>query len=158
VASAGDLRVCISNEDFGRAEPDQIRRIVHDLGGPAVHVVAVARRLDQFLPSQWQERVKAGDARAYEDWLRVVVDRLDEPADWDQRAPGFEWDRTNVLYAHDPLALARRWVDEVGSDRFTLVVSDSRDRRLIPDTFEQLLGLPVGTLVPNPNQSNRGLA
>ena len=49
VADAGDQRVCVSNEDFGRATPQQIKRLVRDLGGEAVHVVAVARRLDVLL-------------------------------------------------------------------------------------------------------------
>src|SRR5688572_11528593 len=58
VRNAGAVRVCISNEDFGRADDAQRRRIIEDLGGDRAHVVAVARRLDSYLPSQWQERVK----------------------------------------------------------------------------------------------------
>ena len=53
VRAASDHRVCISTEDFGSASPEQAARIVGDLGGDRVHVVAVARRLDKLLPSQW---------------------------------------------------------------------------------------------------------
>ncbi len=148
VSDAGDQRVCVSNEDFGRATPQQIKRLVRDLGGDAVHVVAVARRLDRYLPSQWQERVKAGDRRGYDDWLKVVLDSTDDE---------FAWDRKNVWFSHDVGELVARWTDVVGEDRFTLILSDESDRELLPHAFEDLLGLPGGTLKPNPSRSNRGL-
>ncbi len=149
VADAGERRVCVSNEDFGRATAEQASRIVDDLGGDRVHVVAVARRLDRYLPSQWQERVKAGDRRGFEDWLRVVLD-LDNP--------DYSWDRLNVWHAHDLASLVGRWVDVVGPERFTLIASDEQDRALLPHAFEDLLGLPQDTLKPNPQRSNRGLS
>ncbi len=149
VADAGDQRVCVSNEDFGRATPQQITRLVRDLGGDAVHVVAVARRLDRYLPSQWQERVKAGDRRSYDDWLRVVLDTVDDE---------FAWDRKNVWFSHDVGELVSRWTEVVGDDRFTLILSDENDRELLPRSFEDLLGIPAGTLKPNPSRSNRGLS
>ncbi|MCW2792129.1 MAG: hypothetical protein JWO76_1227, partial [Nocardioides sp.] len=149
VAEAGEQRVCISNEDFGRATRPQIRTMVDAFGADRVHVVAVARRLDRYLPSQWQERVKAGDRRTFDDWLRVVLDRDSEE---------FDWDRQNVWFAHDTAQLVKRWVKVVGEDRFTLIVGDEADRQLLPATFEGLLGLPAGTLRPNPSRSNRGLS
>lgn len=156
ISSAGSLRVCLSNEDLGRAEPEQIRRIVSDLGGPDdLHVVAVARRFDRYLPSQWQERVKAGERAGYDAWLRMVLDRLGESADWGDGSP---WERVNVQYAHDPVALASRWIDVVGPERFTLVVSDESDRGFLLRVFEQLLGLPPITLVPPAKGSNQSLA
>jgi hypothetical protein len=148
VAEAGEQRVCISNEDFGRAERSQIRKLVEGFGPERVHVVAVARRLDSYLPSQWQERVKAGERRSFEEWLRVVLDRS---------SGQFDWDRNNVWHAHDTQRLVERWVATVGEDRFTLIVSDESDRQLLPRTFEGLLGLPHGALRPNPARSNRGL-
>ncbi|MFC4783165.1 hypothetical protein ACT8ZV_01725 [Nocardioides sp. MAHUQ-72] len=157
VAAAGDQRVCISNEDFGRATPKQIRRIVGELTGDDAHVVAVARRLDRYLPSQWQERVKAGDSRSYDEWLRVVLEPQVGDYSWDRRDPEYSWDRTNVWYAHDTEALVRRWTDVIGPDRFTLIVSDDRDRQLLPTTFERMLGLPAGTLQLFPDRSNRSL-
>ncbi|MBD8870865.1 hypothetical protein [Nocardioides donggukensis] len=149
VEAAGGSRVCISNEDFGRARPQEIRRVVDDLGGDAVHVVAVARRLDRYLPSQWQERVKAGERRSYAEWLRVVLDR--ESEEWD-------WDRHNVWHAHDTAQLVRRWVDVVGPERFTLIVADESDRMMLHRTFEGLLGLPTGTLENHADRSNRSLS
>lgn len=154
---AGDQRVCISNEDFGRAEPDQIRRIVDGLGGEEPHVVAVARRLDKLLPSLWQQRVKAGSPLGFEDWLQIVLDRPGEPSAWDDTAPSEHTERTNVWYPHDTAASVRRWADAVGLDRITLIVSDDSDRELLPRTFERMLGLPDGLLALHPDQSNQSL-
>jgi hypothetical protein len=148
VAAAGEQRVCISNEDFGRAKKPQVGELVDAFGPDRVHVVAVARRLDSYLPSQWQERVKAGERRPFEEWLRVVLDRS---------TGQFDWDRNNVWHAHDTKRLVERWVEVVGKDRFTLIVSDESDRRLLPRTFEDMLGLPRETLRPDPARSNRGL-
>lgn len=148
VETAPAARVCVSNEDFGRATPRQVGRVVGDLGGERVHVLAVARNLDSYLPSQWQERVKAGDERTYEAWLRTVLDTSGQP----------NWDRRNVWYSHDIRALVERWISVVDPDRFTLVVGDESDRRQLPRTFERMLGLPDGFVVPNPSRSNRGLS
>ncbi|MBB6627435.1 hypothetical protein H5V45_08885 [Nocardioides sp. KIGAM211] len=147
VTTAGRRRVCVSNEDFGRAFPQQVERIVSDFGRDQVHVISVARRLDRYLPSQWQERVKAGERRTFEEWLRLVL------------APektGWEW--RNVWFGHDIGSLVGRWTAEVPPERYTLVLSDETDRELIPNTFEDMLGLPRHTLKPDPARSNRGLA
>lgn len=146
VRLAGDLRVCVSNEDFGKADEASARRIVHDLGGDSVHVVAVARRLDRYLPSQWQERVKAGETRDYSEWLSLVLG--DETWRWNYR---------NTWQAHDVAALVRRWTDIVGPDRMTLIVSDDSDRMRIPREFEAMLGLPRDFLQVDPQRSNRSL-
>ncbi|HEX4685934.1 MAG TPA: hypothetical protein VH228_04070 [Nocardioides sp.] len=141
-------RVCISNEDFARATPDQVERLVADLGGERVRVVSVVRRLDRYLPSQWQERVKAGDEREYDEWLGIVLDTASTQPDWDRR---------NVWYSHDVKALVERWLTVVPPEHYTVVVSDETDRSVIPRAFEALLGLPEGFVVPDPSRSNRGL-
>jgi len=58
---AWDGSVVISNELLGGATPEQCRRVVDTLAGPAareVHVVFTARDLARQLPSDWQEQVK----------------------------------------------------------------------------------------------------
>lgn len=140
-------RVLVSNEDFGRATDEQARRIVSDLGGENPHVVMVARRLDRYLPSQWQERVKAADRRTFEQWLRVVLRDLGGPVGWDKNEPGYAWERSNVWYAHDPVLQVQRWARLVGEENVTLIISDDSDHSLVPRTFEALLGLPESTLL-----------
>jgi len=149
VAASEADRVVVSNEDFSRANPAQIPRILDAFGGPdRIRVVLAARRLDLFLPSQWQERIKAGDERPYDEWLRTVLDRVsDEPS----------WDRRNVWRSHDLEVLVNRWAAHIDVDRITVVMLDESDRRRLPAAFEKLLGLPADTLRPIPTRSNRGL-
>jgi hypothetical protein len=149
VAAAEAPRVCVSNEDFGRATKPLAARIIEDLGGDRVHVVSVVRRLDRYLPSQWQERVKAGEERTYDEWLRVVLDTED---------PEHDWDRRNVWFSHDVRALVERWLTVVAPDHYTLVIGDEADHTVVPHAFEILLGLPEGFVVPDPGRSNRGLS
>ena len=139
VRAAADQRVCVSTEDFGSAGPPRIARIVEDLGGSRVHVVAVARRLDRLLPSQWQERVKSHDTITFDDWLRRVLG-----SDSDDREHRRFW------ASHDLVATADRWAPYVGRDRFTLLVADESDRDVVPRAFERMLGLPEGLLVLPP--------
>lgn len=146
VRVAGERRVCVSNEDFARATPAQAREIVDSLGGDRVHVVSVVRRLDRYLPSHWQERVKAREVRSYDEWLRLVLSETDT---------GWQW--RNVWHAHRVEDAVRRWTDIVGSDRMTLVVADESDHDLLPRTFEELLGLPAGLLELEAGRSNRSL-
>jgi hypothetical protein len=148
VRDAGAARVCVSNEDFARARAPQIDRIVTDLGGDHAHVVAVARRLDRFLPSQWQEQIKSGVTRPFDKWLRVVLAEEDNG----QHA------RWNVWMGHDVEALVLRWLEFLPPDRFTLIIADENDHSLLPRTFESMLGLPAGILRANPKRSNRGLS
>jgi hypothetical protein len=146
VRDAGRVRVCVSDENFARAEKPLVERIVRELGGPDVHVVAVARRLDRFLPSQWQERVKAGVQASYETWLeRVLGDNAN-------------WERWNLWQGHDIAGLVDRWVEFVGPDRFTLVIADEGDRLQLFRIFSAMLGLPEGTLMPDPQRSNESLS
>jgi hypothetical protein len=149
VEAAGDLRVCVSNEDFGRATDEQIKLLVSGLGGSRVHMVTVARRLDRYLPSQWQESVKAGETRNYPEWLRCVLD-VDNP----EPDPA----RQNVWFSHDTSQLVRRWAHVIGLDRVTVIASNELDHSQQARTFEQLLALPSGILKPHVQRSNRGLS
>lgn len=147
VANAGPLRVCISNEDFARAEPETVARIVEDLGGERVHVVAVTRRLDRFLPSQWQERVKGGVPLSFDDWLRVVLAEQDDGS----------FERWNVWMGHDTERLVNRWLEHVRPENLTLVIADERDPAQLMRVFESMLGLPEGLLRVRSDRSNQSL-
>jgi len=135
VTQPGDRRVCVSHEAFGRATPAQVERIVGELGGDRPHVLAVVRRYDSYLPSQWQQRVKAGELRSYEEWLRVVLDGGPETYAW-----------RNVWMPHDTVELVGRWAARVGAENITLLIGDEDHRALLPDVFERLLALPPGAL------------
>ncbi|MDP3968862.1 MAG: hypothetical protein Q8Q02_11325 [Nocardioides sp.] len=73
VRSAATMRVCVSTEDFAKADLAGARTVVRDLGQDHPHVVAVAKRLDRLLPSQWQQRVKMRlSTLTWEEWLSRV--------------------------------------------------------------------------------------
>ena len=146
VAGTDAHRVIVSNEDFARATPEAARRVVEGLGGDRAHVLLVARRLDRLLPSQWQERIKALQVVAYDDWLRLMLAAPDDP-------PGMR-----NPWISDLGGLVQRWTDVVGVDRFTLVVGDELDHGRVPAVVESMLGLSAGLLTPDPDRSNRGLS
>lgn len=146
VRAAGDQRVLVSNEDLGRADAQQAGRVVEGLGGTQVHVVVVARPIERYLPSQWQQRVRSGERRRYDDWLRVVLDE-----DCESR------ECRNVWQAHDFAGLLDRWGAQVGPDRLTVIAGDDRDRELLPRTFEAMLGLPGRSLEVEGVSTNTGL-
>lgn len=149
VRSADEPRVVVSTEDFGRIPPDVCRRVVDDLGADRLHVLAVVRRLDKLLPSQWQQRAQSFRTVTYEEYLRSV---LGEDDDRDRRA---------FWASHDVEAQARRWAGLLPEGRVTLLVAREGDRGLLPRTFERLLGLPEGFLDPsqrsNPSLSLNGI-
>lgn len=147
VRDAGDVRVCVSDENFGQAEAPIVSRIVSELGGPEAHVVAVVRRLDKALPSLWQERVKSGHAGDFESWLRRILG--DDSADRE---------RWTFWQGHDVRSLADRWTQFVEPERFTLVVADEGDREQLFRVFGEMLGLTAGTLRPSPTRSNVSLS
>ncbi len=136
VAACTQPRVLVSNEDFARADDAAAARIVAGLGGERPHVVAVVRRIDRYLPSVYQELVKAGSVTGYEDWLRLVLaDSTPHPG-----MARLTWDPMDLA------TLVPRWAGLVGAENLTLVVADDTDRALVPDVFCGLLGLPEGFL------------
>jgi hypothetical protein len=142
----GDVRVCVSNETFARADDAAVERIVHDLGADRIHLVHVVRRLDRLLPSSWQERIKAKLTLTYAEWLKVI---LAEPSD------RFDW--TSFWQSQDLRTFLERWQRLLPPDRITLICADETNRTLLPGTFESLLDLPRGLLDSDPTKSNRGL-
>ncbi|MFP5335958.1 MAG: hypothetical protein ACLGIV_11680 [Actinomycetes bacterium] len=145
-ASSAD-RVCISSEGFAAAEPSAVEKLVRDLGEDRVHVVLSARRLDRLLPSAWQQRVQGShERRSYDMWLRKVLDG--DP----MRGPHRKFWRN-----HDLEVLLRRWTAALPPERVLVMVVDEDDRSAQLRTFEQLLGLPAGLLVPGPRE-NRSLS
>lgn len=139
-------RICVSNEDFGRADDAAIERILAGTGADRTHLVYVARRLDKLLPSHWQERVKSRMTLSYEEFLHHVLD--DPDRDWEAR---MMWE------SHDVGTIIDRWAQHLDRDRITVIVSDEADRRFIPNTFEALLGLSEDTLRPGDTRSNTSL-
>ncbi|QUW85104.1 hypothetical protein SMIR_25480 [Streptomyces mirabilis] len=153
VHATGRRTSVVSSEFFADAPDDEaIARIVDDLGRGQgrdqgrVHVLVTLRPLWKIMPSQWQQYVQNGLRMGYEDWLEHMLRR----APYEKPNPSF-WRR----HRHD--RLVERWVRVVGAENVTVVVVDDRDRDGLMRTFESLLGLPDGLLVPVPDTANRSL-
>lgn len=146
VRSSPADRACISSEGFAAADPASVEKLVQDLGADRVHVVMAARRLDTLLPSAWQQRVQGSHERhTYDAWLHEVLHG--DP----DRGP-----RRKFWRNHDLDAMLRRWTAALPPERVLVLVVDEDDRSAQLRTFEQLLGLPTGLLVPGPRE-NRSL-
>jgi hypothetical protein len=97
--------------------------------------------------STWQQVLRQGYPVTLDYWLERNFRRAEAAADPD----GF-WSFA------DASVLVKRWSEVVSTDRITVIALNESDRRLLPTTFEQLLGLPAGLLADvRPPDANRGL-
>lgn len=146
VAGAGDRRVVVSTEFFADGGDEAAHRVVNELGGSRVHVVVTLRPLAKILPSQWQQYVQNGLRTPYDKWL----DHIFNQPPYSHPTPTF-WGR----HRHD--RLVERWAAAAGPDHVTVVVADESDPQMLLRTFESLVGLPSGLLVPEHRMANRSL-
>ena len=152
VQAAPDERVVVSSEFFADGTPGVAERVVDDLGRDRVHVVVTLRPLARILPSQWQQYVQNGLLVSWADWLdRTLAKAYNGDAFEEIRPTPSFWNR----HAHGDLVA--RWAKVVGPENITVVVLDESDHGMLFRTFESLLGVPVGTLSPDPDLTNRSL-
>jgi hypothetical protein len=144
--AAADKRVIVSSEYFDECNDDMARKVVEDLGTDRVHVAVTLRPLAKIIPSAWQQYVRNGLRRPYDEWLDGML--LKPP--FDKPTPSF-WRR----HHHD--VLVERWVKILGPDRVVVVVLDESDPDSLMRTFERFVGLPDGMLVPEADGDNRSL-
>ncbi len=133
-ASSAD-QVVVSSEFYSDAVDERIPAIIDDLGRDRVHVVVTLRSLTRILPSQWQQYIQNRFVISYDDWLHEMLRNTEHT----KVTPTF-WRR----HRHD--RLIQRWADEVGPDRFSVVVVDERDKSMLTSSFERLLAVEPGTL------------
>jgi hypothetical protein len=144
IGAAGNRRVMVSSEFLAGADDAAARRVVGDLG-PRVHIAVTLRPLAKILPSQWQQYMQNGYCMPYLDWLEGILS--DPPR---TPTPGF-WRR----HRHDELIA--RWAAAAGRENLTVIVADESDRLMLLRTFQAMLGLPDGVLVPEAGVANRSL-
>lgn len=143
--ASGD-RFVISSERFAAASDDAIPTIVAGLGGKRVHVIVTLRPLAKILPSQWQQYVQNGVRLTYAEWLHHVFED-----------PPFTQPTGDFWVRHSHGELVRRWSAAVGTKNITVIVVDDEDHDMLTRSFETLLDLPSGFLVPETNRTNRSL-
>ena len=136
-------RRILSNEDLSRGSDEVVERIVRDVGADDIHLVYVARRFDQLLPSHWQERLKARMTLSFDQFLRAVLEG-------DQKS----WEWRLMWECQFPDQVLASWGRFVPPERTTVIVLEG-DHDLLPRAFEQLLDLPAGLLVAPDLMNNR---
>lgn len=141
-------RVVISSESFVFARGESLDRIVSDLGAERMHAIFTLRPFSKLLSSSYQQYLKYGLAMPYEEWLENVF-----------AAPPACPPSPNFWRRNDHAKVIGRWVDRLGPEHVTLLILDESDRRGLFRSFEALLGLPDGLLVPDPEigASNRSM-
>lgn len=146
VDAAADRRVVVSSEFFADGDDEAAHRVVDDMGGSRTHVVVTLRPLTRILSSQWQQYIQNGLRTPYDKWLKDMFDR----PPYSHPTPTF-WGR----HRHD--RLVERWAAAAGPERVTVVVADESDPLMLLRTFESLVGLPSGFLMPEQEVTNRSL-
>ena len=146
VAAASDQRVIVSSEVFCEADEETARKVVAELGGPRVHVLVTLRPLGKIMPSAWQQYVRNGLTTSFDGWLDGMLNK-----------PPYTKPTTTFWKRHRHDALVERWASIVGPQNLTVVVLDESDRSMLMRTFEQLVGLPSGLLIPEGGRTNRSL-
>ncbi|QIX28187.1 hypothetical protein ncot_17515 [Nocardioides sp. JQ2195] len=145
-------QIVVSSEFYSDAPAERISHILEALGAERVQVVVTLRPLVRIVASQWQQYMQNRPGVQYDDdlgyvgWLRAILDHPESR----QITPTF-WRR------HDHARLIERWASVVGPERITVVVVDDSDRQGLLRSFEHLLGLTEGTLVPRKSGTNRSL-
>ena len=137
--------VVLSSEFFCEADDEHARAIVDALDADLVHVVITLRPLVNMISSQWQQYIQNRAATSYDAWLTGILSTPPSTT-----TPSF-WQR----HRHDELV--RRWAGVVGPERVTVIVLDEQDHGMLLRSFEDLLGIPHGTLVAHNVHANRSL-
>ena len=124
-------RILISNELIAVADEAVVRRFRDELG-PRTHVVFTVRSFASILPSLWQQYVKTGHRRDFEEFLH--------------RRIGDSGRVSRDMARHDQGVLVTRWAEAFGPENVTVIVVDKNEPRRVSDAFEALLDLPSGML------------
>lgn len=134
-AAGAGRRIIVSSEFLCEADDQAAARVVDQLGGDSVHVLATMRPLVKVMPSAWQQYVQNGLRASYDEWLTGML----RTSPYDKPTPSF-WRRQR----HD--VTLKRWASIVGPDKVVAIVVDQNDHERLLRQVETLLGMPTGTL------------
>ena len=140
-------RVVASSEFFCEANTDQAAFVAERLGKDRLHVVITLRNLGRLLPSSWQQYLKYGLTKPYEEWLGIIF----ETPGKSRVSPSF-WRR------NDHAKVVANWANAVGPERVSVLILEDVDLSAQFHTFAQLLAVPEPILVDRMNlTSNRSM-
>lgn len=126
--------VVLSHEGFGKATPDQVEEIRRRLEGFEVHVVLTVRDVGRTLTAAWQERIKNGGTRSFDEFAQMLLDALPEG----EPPPQTFWTTQNV---EEALA---RWSVVAPPERTHVVVCPhpGAPKDELWNRFSEAVGLP----------------
>lgn len=131
-------RVMISSEFFCTGRADTLDRVAEALDPKRLHILVGVRCLAEMLPSAWQQTLKSASEKSYDQWLH---ENLDGQAKATPKGHFMKfWQR------NDYPTIISSWIERVGTDRITVVVSDKSEPDRLFTTVDSLLGLPTGFL------------
>jgi hypothetical protein len=153
--------VVVSDERLAACTTDEIARAVKSLSPREVHVIYTLRDLASLLPAEWQEHVKHGDIRTFDQWF---ADEIVESNTWFWRLH----DGSDVLHRWGSAVPTERLhvltLPRLGSrpgllwERFASVLEIEQDDIDIEVPVNATLGAEGAELLRRVNQSNpRGL-
>lgn len=98
----------VSMEFLGPAGAAKIEKVVSSFAPGTVEVVLTGRDLSRNVPAMWQETLKNGRTRSFDEYVAAIRDR--------EQGPGLGFWREQGL-----LRMCRRWSEAVGAQQVTLV-------------------------------------
>lgn len=125
----------LSSEGLSYANTERARKIVADIGG-AANVVITMRPPARMVPSVWQQRVRRGSDQPLDEWIAQVFDR----------GPDGELSATHFWQRFGLDSLIATWSEVVGAENVSVVILDPSNHALAYHAFEDLVGVPRGTL------------
>jgi hypothetical protein len=140
----------ISHEILMAARPAQIARAVASLAPAEVHIAITVRDLGSLLPAAWQEAVKNGETRGWDEWVRLVVDRQSR-----QRSP----QRRGFWRLHDTVPTVRRWAKHVPPAHIHVVTvpPPGAPRDLLWQRWAELIGFDTADTKVTAARANSSL-
>lgn len=81
-------RVVVSDERLAACSEQEVSRLVDDLEPAEVRAIYTVRSPVSLLPASWQEDVKHGNRRAFDDWLRSLERARPDSGVWFWRVNG----------------------------------------------------------------------
>src|SRR5699024_844394 len=128
---------------------DEAKSFVEALGTERTHIAITLRPMSDMLRSHWIERIKSGERKSFDEWLKTILDPAESSIS------------INLQRQTDQAALVERWANAVGSENVTVIIASNDDKNLSTIAFEQMLGLPEYTLTgtfQDGRLSNRSLS
>ncbi len=142
----------VSMEFLGPTPKDEVRRVLDTLAPARTRAVITVRDLGRNIPAMWQEGLQNGDTYTWPEFLDGV--EHGDPSVSGTVARKF-WRQMGSA------AIARRWVDVVGPENFTVVTvpPPGADRRLLLTRFCTAVGLdPTPFVLPERDNASLGAA